>query len=402
MISMSVVMYGCRSCNLNCAYCNSEGDSENKSSKSKVNSKFILDKDKLYTTILNYPPYAYERSKNENAPIIFNIWGGNPLLHFKEFKETAEFLMEKFPNCSIATTDNCLSFKDDEIVDYLISHNIQVQISHDGLGQWIRSEGFDPFEDEKINSNIIKLVKLDLISAINCLLSKANCSLIKNINYFNSWRWKNEIESKNLYIKLNRVIDGDYEVQRENKTGMWNGEIDNSRIGKPIGNLSFSGDEMNTYFSELRMLGILVRKLKEENKSPIYLRPYISWIMEMTSDYKKLSFKDLEFASGCQSFQRGYSDSTFAIDTKGNYVECDLIDSDFKALNSKGKMPKYCQNCKYNILKVCQSCGSVPFRKECQYKKENARLQEEFYLLDTGHFLFENTLDIRNLVAIQN
>lgn len=394
---MSIVMYGCRSCNLNCAYCNSIGESEE--STSKKDSKFVLDKDKLYHTIMNYPQTQSELKNDEHPKFEFAIWGGNPLLHFKEFKETVAFLEEKFPGCHITTTDNCLSFKSDEIFNYVVSHNIGVQISHDGLGQWIRSGDFDPFKDKKINDHIVQLVKYDLVTSINCLLSAANCSFFENIKYFNKWRWDNHIEQCKISIKLNKVLDSDYELPQINEKGLWNGKVDKNRIGKPIGRISFSyGEELNRYFYEKRQLGLLIRHMAKMNQQSLYFEPYIGWLKDSTSFYQKLTYFDME-TNPCQSFQRGHINYNFCLDTKGNYTECDLIDSDFKALHSGGKLAPYCKDCKYKVLKICQNCGSLPNAKECVFKKENARLQEEFFYLDTGQFLFDDFTDISEIIC---
>ena len=393
MITLAIVLYGCKKCNLNCLYCNPHDVLEAADS-----TQFKLDKAKLATTIETYPKYQAELENGiQNPQITFEIWGGNPLLHKKEFRETVEFLEFQYPHCTINTTDNCFSLADNDTVEYIIQHNIGVQLSHDGYGQWLRSGNFDPLQDEKINSNIIKLVNLGLITAINCVLNRANCSPFKNIEYFNKWRWKNNIENQNLFIKLNHIMNEECHIDKINTFGNWQDKIDESRKGKEIGDLHFYGNELSQFISEYTQLGIYFRK-NDFNNLSLYFKPFAEFVLDMTKNYRILTADDLEYGA-CSMFQRGYKSHNFAIDTTGDFCQCDLVESDVHVKNPKGNRPSYCKDCKFSDMTVCQCCGAYKFPKECNFNKAMAQMESMFYTIDTGKFLFSNVdFNLKNVL----
>jgi hypothetical protein len=107
--------------------------------------------------------------------------------------------------------------------------------------------------------------------------------------------------------------------------------------------------------------------------------PFVSYIAGQADRYTIIQ-NDNQLGA-CVRFQRGISDKNFAIDTKGKYCQCNLIDSDNKVKNSKAEMPEYCNNCKYKKTTECNTCGSENFPEKCEYKWWwNKTLEEMFSL----------------------
>ena len=60
----------------------------------------------------------------------------------------------------------------------------------------------------------------------------------------------------------------------------------------------------------------------------------------------------------------GLSDKNFAIDTTGEYCQCNLIDSSSTVKNPSGKRPKECETCEFKDLIECHICGSETLPEE--------------------------------------
>lgn len=372
-------MSGCHACNMSCLYCSAETD----------NSKnFKADWAQVYRTIRDCPiskPYLKDGKKLEDVDIMFDIWGGNPLFHFEAFKETVENLKKLFPKAQFRSSDNGMSFKDDEKIQYCIDNGIHLQLSHDGIGQWIRSGDFDPLYDPSTADAIKECVLHGYIDSINCLLTQYNCSPMKNIEYYNKWRKEiGLINPKGFTIRLNHPWQTCEKVNKINVNGRWQDTIREDLIGKPIGSLNFSGEELNTFMHEYRMLGHIVRTPSLANSNEF--KPYAYYTRIQTTMYTTVNS---EFSSSqeCRDFQRGIIDYTFSLDTMGRYCQCNLLDGDQEVPNPSCTAD-YCRGCKYENFKACMTCGASPKAETCEFQREFARMNEEFYLLDKKCMVF--------------
>ena len=90
-------------------------------------------------------------------------------------------------------------------------------------------------------------------------------------------------------------------------------------------------------------------------------------------------------SGSCRQFQMGLKNTNFAIDTIGEYCQCNLIDSSVSVKNPKGIRLKECETCEYKNFIGCKVCGSEVMTV-CNFYKEYARVAQEFeqlrYLLN--------------------
>ena len=143
--SISLVMYGIRKCRGSCLYCSAASTMNYNEDGNKNTFKF--DKEKTKKRILEYTNAEEDLKENQSISLKIDIWGGNPLENFSEFKQIVEFCqneLKEFKEISLHTSGNGLELRDNEKVQYLIDNNIHYQLSHDGCGQFIRTGLIDP------------------------------------------------------------------------------------------------------------------------------------------------------------------------------------------------------------------------------------------------------------------
>lgn len=126
---------------------------------------------------------------NETKGLKIEMWGGEPLVYWKTLKPLTEAILQKFsswekkPSFSIITNGSILT---DTIIDWLITNNFAVAISHDGPGQPVR--GPDPFDDpvakERILGFYYKMKRLNKPFSFNSMLSAKNMSRKKISDWF--------------------------------------------------------------------------------------------------------------------------------------------------------------------------------------------------------------------------
>ena len=149
---------------------------------------------------------------------------------------------------------------------------------------------------------------------------------------------------------------------------------------------------MHEYLHEFRKLALIchtpgVREGWE-------FKPFCNYIFGQTGRFK--IFKDENELGSCTKFQRGITKTNFAIDTKGEYCQCNLIDSDGKVKNEKAQMPDYCKGCIYEKTLECNTCGSENFPEKCEYKWWwNKTLEETFQMIQLID-AYENLLKNNN------
>lgn len=375
---ISLVMYGIKKCSGKCLYCSAASTMDYREPKNK--STFKFDKKKTKERILEYTN-VIEDSKKEPNDLNVDVWGGNPVENFNEFKQVIDFLqndLREFRNINIHTSGNGLELQSNDIVEYLIKNNIHYQLSHDGLGQYIRTGTIDPLYWEKTKDNIIKLTKLGLLDWINCTLNNRNFSLFENKKYFDNWRKENGLMDVNtLIIKLNHIYPGTLPIDK-----VWNGpDIPEMygrsacKNGETVGELSMTGGNLINYMHEFRQMGLICLTPGIEN-SPEW-RPYINYITSQLERWGTIESEE-KGPGMCRKFQMGLVDKTFAIDTIGEYCQCNLIDSSTTVKNPSGKRPKQCDTCIYTKQQECHQCGSELYEEKCHYLYQWCQVLEEF------------------------
>lgn len=375
--SISIVMNGIKKCSGACLYCSAAKSMDYRGKDNA--STFTFYPEKLKARILEFCKESLEQGKkNDGSSLSIDIWGGNPVENFEPFKQVIKFCEEElkeFRQVRLHTSGNGLELRDKDIVDYLIEHNIHYQLSHDGCGQWLRTGEIDPLYWEETKDNIKLLWSKGILDWINCTLSARNPSFFENIEFWNKYRKDADLWNCPITIKLNHIYDGTEPVKTK-----WIGK-DNKYIkhGEEIGNLCFTGDVLQEYLHEFRKLAIILFTPGIE-QDPQWM-PYHGYITGQAERFKTI--KDPKEAGMCVAFQRGLSDRNFAIDTKGEYCQCNLIDSDNKVLNPTAKQPEYCKNCKYKNMAECNPCGSEKFSEKCEYHWWWAKtLEETFQLIE--------------------
>ena len=388
--SISIVMNGIKKCSGSCLYCSAASTMHYRSKENKTT--FVFKKDKLKKRILEYCSGQLEqdRKNKQGTSLFIDIWGGNPLENFEPFKKVVEFCeneLKEFQNIKLHTSGNGLELQDNDLFEYLLKHGINYQLSHDGLGQWLRTGEIDPLYWDKTAKNIATLANRGILDWINCTLSSRNPSFFANIDYWNEWRKKIGLE-KPVVIKLNHIYEGTPPITKK-----WLGK-DNDFIkhGEEIGDLCFHGEVLQEYLHEFRKLAVMCHTPGLANSW--YLQPYVSYITGQDNRYKIM--KSEEELGSCAKFQRGLIDKNFAIDTKGEYCQCNLIDSDNKVKNEKAKQPDYCKGCRYEKTMECNPCGSENFPEKCEYHWWwNKTLEETFAIIEMEKAI-RNTMQQHN------
>ena len=379
--SISLVMYGIRKCSGACLYCSAASTMNYNEDGNKNTFKF--DKEKTKKRILEYTNVEEDLKENQSISLKIDIWGGNPLENFSEFKQVVEFCqneLKEFKEISLHTSGNGLELRDNEKVQYLIDNNIHYQLSHDGCGQFIRTGLIDPLYWDKTKDNIVKLVRLGFIDWVNTTLSARNFSFFENMEYWNKWRRENDLmecTSKNFTIKLNHIYEGTPPITKKWLFDDYQTEykcVVPPKKGEEIGDLNFHGTVLNTYMHEFMMAALMVMNPGIED-NPEWA-PFKGYLLSQSNRYKIIENEN-DFDGSCRKFQMGLADRNFAIDTIGEYCQCNLIDSSVTVKNPEGTRPKECDTCEYKMMSECYPCGSE-IRTKCEWTKEFVRVLIEF------------------------
>ena len=135
--NISIVMYGIKKCSGSCLYCSAASTMDYRGKGNK--NTFVFNPEKLKAKILEFNQGQLEEGKkSDGTSLNIDIWGGNPLENFDEFKQVVDFCeknLTEFKFVSMHTSGNGLELRDNDIVDFLCNHKINYQLSHDGLGQ---------------------------------------------------------------------------------------------------------------------------------------------------------------------------------------------------------------------------------------------------------------------------
>ena len=379
-------MYGIHKCSGSCLYCSAASTMNYNEDGNKNTFKF--DKGKTKKRILDFTEIEKELKNGNSVTLHIDIWGGNPLENFNEFRQVVEFCqtdLKEFKQIRLHTSGNGLELRDNEKVQYLIDNNIHYQLSHDGCGQFIRTGIIDPLYWDKTKDNIVKLTRLGILDWINTTLNARNYSFFENMEFWNKWRRENDLmgctsKPKALTIKLNHIYPGTPAITKKWIFDDYKTEykyVVAPKKGEEIGDLNFHGEILNTYIHEFIMMGLMCR-MPEIEKSQEWI-PFLSYLKGQT---ERSSRTGGEKAGICRQFQMGTVDKTFAIDTIGEYCQCNLIDSSSKVKNPDGVRSKECETCEFKDFDECFPCGSEIMPLHCEYMKEHVRSILRFEQLD--------------------
>ena len=388
----------------------------------KCYSEFIMDKAKLFEALDNdkqiKPLLANKTAEKEGVTFHADIWQADPLSALTSLSEIVsaleEYCKERGFKCSLSTSTNGIPFLRDEACDFLQEHNMGIQLSHDGLGQWIRTNDFDPMNIP----NARRLMKEGTLSAVNTTLNYWNSDIWANLNYWNN-HLKDIFDLKNpkdwqiynqLYIKLNHIYDGQYDIKAKNVNGLFNGKSYDALKGVEIGNLNFRNDRELAEKYGIRELGTVLTDylhgykrlallMNDPTINQINYIPFKKYIEGQIARFSIIKSHE-DGIGACRNFQRWkydvgnmrekYGDKysqTFVIDTTGRYSECNLIDADSNVANPGGEQPDYCKGCKYEFAAECNICGSEKFASRCEYNYEWEVFLEEMQWI---HACIEN------------
>jgi len=110
-------------CNLRCTYC-----FDNLYSDRSCAANTIAMTEEMIPDILHF----VETTRSKNEEIIFNMFGGEPLVNWKFFKKFVETVdtFAKYPHQFISTVNGTLLTT--EIIDFMAQHNVGIAVSLDG------------------------------------------------------------------------------------------------------------------------------------------------------------------------------------------------------------------------------------------------------------------------------
>lgn len=407
MASYSIIGNGPDICSGSCKYCSAAASMDYKMGVKKGDiikdlvrideenyEKFNFDLNALTKTLENDRQI---KNRKPGEVLHVDIWCADPATCFLALQDMVAFIKDFAKEHdmvpTISTSTNGLPLIRDEICDYLEKEDVKLQLSHDGLGQWIRTGNIDPLYDDRFAPNLKRLVKNGILNMINCTLNFYNYSPLANKAYWDKYFDSINLDDKvraGIHLKLNHIYDSDrYDIQAQNTDGYFNGKEYDALKGKPIGNLNFrneknfnSGDPqldflarhiLDDYIAEWYHIAILMRDPKIAND--VRWKPYTGYLSEQCKRWHKNA--DVDAITGaCRAYQRykykigdpkSWHDYTFVIDTTGRYSECNLIDADSKVLNPGGIQADCCQYCQFRTTSECLKCGSEPYNSDCEY-----------------------------------
>ena len=178
----TIILEGAK-CNMKCDYCFIEACSKEKP-QIEINEKNIVD------TLRKYKP-------DNNSYIV--IWAGEPLFNKGAFVKICELINRELPGVQIHINTNG-TLLDDWWADFIISHNVYINLSHDGPGQ--RYRGVDFFNSDKHVKAIKTIVKAEHLNDIATVIHKYNCSFNDIKDFFEKARNEKGIIPKNYEFLL--------------------------------------------------------------------------------------------------------------------------------------------------------------------------------------------------------
>lgn len=453
-INYSINMAGIESCSHNCKYCSAASTldyTQGINKKDAINSlekidektytEFKADFNKMIETIEHNDRFKHAKEMQEKQGIQANVhidlWGGDPVTCHLATVETVDALEDLFINkhgmkLIINTSTGGYPLARNEVCDFIREHNMTCQLSHDGIGQWIRTGDIDPIYDEPFAPNIADMFRSGHLNMINDCLNFYNYDVFANKkywdDYFKSIKMPKDVFAK-MFIKLNRVYDGKYDLGAKNTRGQFGSNFYKELEGKPLGNVAHHNwknantgnleldhllaHELDNYMNDWLRLALIIKTPNIKNE--LMWKPYYGYIAEQVERWRWLKSKS--DANGiCRKFQLARHNlgdpeyypkkddlgnyQTFVIDTLGGYCECNLIDSEHDVKNPGGWIePDTCKICKYYTQSECTGCGSEEVNPDCEYRYRWVQLLENVKVLDN---LLDNYKKLGTKIAKPN
>ena len=385
MGNINLITNSCNHCSGFCSYCNariddliSQGFNINDLEKSlkDINEKNYKeakwDFEKLEKKLVNHPIVKRLGKKD----IHLTLWGADPLNSFYCLQENVDFLKyinKKYDlNFKYGFCTNGLGLLIPEWVEYLIKEKIHFTISHDGLGQEIRTMDFDPIKFDGFK----EAYKNKLISGFSPVLNQYNSNPLAN------YEWFEENTPHDISLRFSKAKNGLYDIKVLNKNGLCNGLYYEELKGKPYGDFLIHNDLTNDILA---------------NQLDIYINGW-KYIYSNLEKFSRVAKHAIRFARSndgikeknyCYKFQNGITNFSSTIDTIGNDCDCMLMDSRFKAKHKE--VAEYCKDCKYNGRYECKECNVMEFPK----KDENSPHGCEF------NYRYQELMDFANSILKQ-
>lgn len=218
------ILYLTTKCNLNCTYCYE--DLTNKAKKSTTLENLIKQVDDIIDN---------EPMENQT---LFVLFGGEPTLEWENVKSIVTYALSKKKNVFFNIETNGIKFQDDdfltEFLDFISDKPFSVDISFDGVGNFLRVDHSENDTTHKMISVLNKFKQLDINWRIRYTITKSNYSefaydIAKIIKEFNPKRVITSEDSSSFnnddYIRINQ--------QKQGLQYLWN----TNRINTPICNI---------------------------------------------------------------------------------------------------------------------------------------------------------------------
>lgn len=112
------------------------------------------------------------------------FWGGEPFLHWPALVELVAGMWKLFPEAEMSVVTNG-SLLDQKRIDFLRQYNVQLVISHDGPGQYLRTG--DPLYNQELLTRVRELAQEPGYkdrSLFNAVLTPINYDPVKVIEHF--------------------------------------------------------------------------------------------------------------------------------------------------------------------------------------------------------------------------
>ena len=352
MAEISIVGAGALICSGKCSYCSAtsvqECDYEGKNIKKEDFGKIIWDWDAVKKIFDTNPIVQEALQKNESLTL--NWWAAEPLDFYQDAERYFDWVAENYPTLKFKTfiSTNGIPLARKKVVEWVYKmhekYGLELQISHDGVGQRVRTRSFDPFYSPSTKDIMVQLVKDGILTMVNATLNQYNCSPMANFAYFQKWRYDNHLEHiKSFYlIKLNHNNDAEY-----------------------TGPFRLRDENLDRYMHEMEILW-MNSYMADINDD--YWRPYKGYF---ENQMKRWQLRKGE--SGCEMFSKGHRKWNWAFNTKGEYVFCQLCSDPETNPNPNCEQSEACKFCEFRDYDDCHPCPDMIQSKECHYKKAYIR-----------------------------
>lgn len=348
----SICGAGALICSGKCSYCSAtsvqECDYEGKNIKKEDFGKIIWDWDALKKLYDTNP--ILQGAMKTGEWMTLNWWAAEPLDFYQDAEKYWDWVKENYPKLNFTgfISTNGIPLARKKVVEWVYrmhdKYGLTLQLSHDGVGQRVRTRTFDPLYSKSTKDTIIKLVKDGILTMINATLNQYNCSPMANFAYFQKWRYDNHLETCPLnLIKLNHNNDAEY-----------------------TGPFKLTGENLDRYIHEMEI--IWMHSYLSDPNDPYWL-PYRGYFENQMTRW---SIKSGE--GGCEAFSKGHKDWSWACNTKGEYVFCQLCSDPETNPNPNCEQSEECKHCEFRDYDDCHPCPDMVMSEHCEYKKAYIRM----------------------------